>query len=765
MLLSATGHVKLTDFGLSEINHKITIMDLLPTPKAQNRRESMVNSGRNSTSNPQLSSIEPSNEIRSIKSSISSMADEVFEDQSSSGISELNSNSNLVSKMSDSNKFNYHRTPGQILSLTSNIEFSPYFMSNLDCSPEFRRKNSNDISNLNLVSFIKNAKNRSQAITKNHYHSHDHNKKHHQQCRHGCIYKLKSKHHHHNECSRKVKNLDDSLTCQKTSLNHEIRMNSESKLKRLNHSSLSSSRQFSAAMDVCQRRQTPLRWSKNMVKRKNLLSKCIAFSSSKSASFKPWLRGKNILNFKDIASLPNESSHMESSKQSFENSSPLFKTGLTGEFQTIRIKSVDTAEMSEIENKFNNVDSHDFDMSDECFKQEELKKEIAPIVQNPLIQNFRRRFEMQKCSSTNNILKAPFNNRISLSPIENSQRLLKKLQQEKNFKECQNEKIDANESCDDLLQSEDESDTSSISSSGIDCFCSNKNEDDQTNGTKNEPECCDCCSCNFSADISLNLDNQQSKKKITFKNNSQLVQQHNVSLNSFTDGFKLNNENLNQSKIQIPLTPPNPQFFTSSFIFLNKKENIDMFKSPLGPSSIINPNICNIRTKTPKTLKKKSRLASVEDQQNRQVFGTPDYLSPELLLGEYHNESVDWWALGVCLYEFLVGITPFADSEPQLIFENILNREIEWPENEEALSTNAVDAIMRFLNPLSTERMRLGHMKEHEFFKGVNWENLMNEQPPFVPQPDNMMDTFYFDSRNEMQNIKLSDSLMRRKNN
>ncbi|RNA00410.1 serine threonine- kinase greatwall, partial [Brachionus plicatilis] len=335
MLLSATGHIKLTDFGLSEINHKITIMDLLPTPKPQNRRESMINLRCNSTSNPQLGHREQSHEIRSIKSSVSSMADEVFEDQSSSGISELNSNSNLVSKMNEMNKFNYHRTPGQILSLTSNIEFSPYFMSNLDSSPEFRRKNSNDISNLNLVSFIKNAKNRSNTINKNHYHSHRHQNKHHPQCRHACIYKLKSSHHHHHECSRKARNLDDSLTCQKTSLNHEIRMNSESKLKRLNQSSLSNSRQFSAAMDVCQRRQTPLRWSKNLIKRKSLLSKCIAFSSSKtSGGYKPWLRGKNILNFKDIASLSNESSHMESSKPSFENSSPLFKTGLTGEFQT-----------------------------------------------------------------------------------------------------------------------------------------------------------------------------------------------------------------------------------------------------------------------------------------------------------------------------------------------------------------------------------------------------------------------------------------------
>ena len=53
--------------------------------------------------------------------------------------------------------------------------------------------------------------------------------------------------------------------------------------------------------------------------------------------------------------------------------------------------------------------------------------------------------------------------------------------------------------------------------------------------------------------------------------------------------------------------------------------------------------------------------------------GTPDYLSPELLLKEKHDAGVDWWALGVCFYEFLVGISPFSDYNVDRIFSNILN--------------------------------------------------------------------------------------------
>jgi len=53
------------------------------------------------------------------------------------------------------------------------------------------------------------------------------------------------------------------------------------------------------------------------------------------------------------------------------------------------------------------------------------------------------------------------------------------------------------------------------------------------------------------------------------------------------------------------------------------------------------------------------------------IIGTPDYLSPEILLGMKHGEGVDWWALGVMVYEFFTGIPPFHDDSPEKIFERI----------------------------------------------------------------------------------------------
>ncbi|XP_048030825.1 serine/threonine-protein kinase greatwall [Megalobrama amblycephala] len=73
--------------------------------------------------------------------------------------------------------------------------------------------------------------------------------------------------------------------------------------------------------------------------------------------------------------------------------------------------------------------------------------------------------------------------------------------------------------------------------------------------------------------------------------------------------------------------------------------------------------------RTPKSVRR-----GPERVEGAPILGTPDYLAPELLLGKPHDFMVDWWALGVCLFEFLTGVPPFNDETPQLVFQNILNR-------------------------------------------------------------------------------------------
>lgn len=79
------------------------------------------------------------------------------------------------------------------------------------------------------------------------------------------------------------------------------------------------------------------------------------------------------------------------------------------------------------------------------------------------------------------------------------------------------------------------------------------------------------------------------------------------------------------------------------------------------------------------------------------------------------------WSLGILAYEFLIGIPPFNDDSPEKIFENILQRKIEWPdigEGENELSSRAKDLISRLLDWNFRTRMRVEEAKEHEFFAG-----------------------------------------------
>ncbi|XP_051538725.1 serine/threonine-protein kinase greatwall-like isoform X2 [Myxocyprinus asiaticus] len=155
--------------------------------------------------------------------------------------------------------------------------------------------------------------------------------------------------------------------------------------------------------------------------------------------------------------------------------------------------------------------------------------------------------------------------------------------------------------------------------------------------------------------------------------------------------------------------------------------------------------------RTPKSVRR-----GPERVEGAPILGTPDYLAPELLLGKPHDFMVDWWALGVCLFEFLTGVPPFNDETPQLVFQNILNRDIPWPDGEEELTKNARNAIEILLTMDTAKRAGLKELKDHPFFEGVDWENLHNQSMPFIPQPNDETDTSYFEARNTAQHITVS---------
>ncbi|XP_072944126.1 serine/threonine-protein kinase greatwall isoform X2 [Epargyreus clarus] len=155
--------------------------------------------------------------------------------------------------------------------------------------------------------------------------------------------------------------------------------------------------------------------------------------------------------------------------------------------------------------------------------------------------------------------------------------------------------------------------------------------------------------------------------------------------------------------------------------------------------------------RTPKSVRRGNQIS------DQRILGTPDYLAPELLLKQGHGPPVDWWALGVCLYEFMTGVPPFNDETPQAVFHNILSRNIEWPEAEEALSPEAVSGIEALLTMEARARPAAAAVRAMPLFRDIAWERQLDAPPPFVPAPDDLHDTGYFQARNILQQLQVSN--------
>eukprot|EP01117_Protostelium_nocturnum_P003478 TRINITY_DN1452_c0_g1_i3.p1 TRINITY_DN1452_c0_g1~~TRINITY_DN1452_c0_g1_i3.p1 ORF type:complete len:1067 (-),score=408.16 TRINITY_DN1452_c0_g1_i3:41-3241(-) len=144
-----------------------------------------------------------------------------------------------------------------------------------------------------------------------------------------------------------------------------------------------------------------------------------------------------------------------------------------------------------------------------------------------------------------------------------------------------------------------------------------------------------------------------------------------------------------------------------------------------------------------------------KSMQRNKVVGTPDYLSPEILLGTGHGFPVDWWALGVILFEFITGVPPFNDETPEQIFQNILKKDIPWPDVPDEMSYNAKDLIDKLLTMNPSERLGTKsskQIKQHPFFSEIDWETLLTNpmEDTYVPKAVDATDTTNFFDRNSM---------------
>ncbi|KAG0945315.1 hypothetical protein G6F57_001974 [Rhizopus arrhizus] len=126
-------------------------------------------------------------------------------------------------------------------------------------------------------------------------------------------------------------------------------------------------------------------------------------------------------------------------------------------------------------------------------------------------------------------------------------------------------------------------------------------------------------------------------------------------------------------------------------------------------------------------------LAKVVKDTTFTLCGTPDYLAPEIIRARGYTGAVDWWSLGVLIYEMLVGFTPFIAETPLELYENILLCDVNWLDD---ISPDAKNLIQGLLQPKPKDRYNLKDIKSHSWFSNIDFDELLkcNIKPPFIPE-------------------------------